>query len=168
MGKVDTREQLARLMAPIDADSDTTHLLGLIMDKATQVLQADRSTLFLLDEKSDQLWSKIAQGLTITEIRMPRNVGIAGQAAATGETLNLPNAYSSPYFDAEWDRRTGYVTRSVLCMPLFDPRGAIVGVIEVLNKLEGDGVFSKDDEQMLSALCTQAARLIVASNAERA
>ncbi len=165
MSKNDTGAQLGNLMAPLGVELDTTHLLGLCVDNATRLLGAERSTLFLLDETTQELWSKIAQGLTITEIRMPRAAGIAGHVATTGEALNLPDAYECPHFNPEWDQHTGYLTRSVLCMPLHDPRGTIVGVIEVLNKRSGP--FSAEDERVLAGLCSQAAILVGALKVEQ-
>ncbi len=140
------------------ADLDAEQLLRRVMDDATRLLDAERSTLFLVDRERQQLWSKIAQGLEIQEIRMPLDTGIAGHVATTGKTLSLRDAYEDPRFDTGWDTRTGYRTTSMLAMPLRSPRGAIVGVIEVLNRR--DGAFTPADEAALAGLCAQAARLV--------
>src|ERR671928_894496 len=100
-------------------------------------MQADRSTIFLIDEKRGECWSRVAQGAEINEIRFPVGVGIAGHVAATGETLNIPDAYDDPRFNQEVDRRTGYRTRSILCMPVINKTGRCIGVTQVLNKFDG-------------------------------
>lgn len=141
-------------------EQEIEHLLHLIMQHAAGALGAERSTLLLLDRRRGELWSKVAQGLEIDEIRMPAGTGIAGHVAGTGETVNLLNVYDDPRFNGDVDRRTGYRTRSMLCMPLRGPDGTIVGVIQVLNK-RGEG-FTAEDERWLASLCAQAAVLVTA------
>ncbi|MBZ5516551.1 MAG: GAF domain-containing protein [Acidobacteriia bacterium] len=91
----------------------------------------------------------------MSEIRVPRGIGIAGLVALTGETVNIKDAYQDPRFNPEVDRRTGYHTRTILCMPLRNETGEIIGVMQVLNKKEG--VFTEEDEQFLNALGSQTA-----------
>ena len=129
-------------------------LLALIMTKVTEIMTADRSTLFLIDEESAELWSKIAQGGVEREIRIPVGDGIAGWVAKTGHTVNIKDAYKDQRFNQEVDQRTGYRTRSVICVPMRNHRRKIIGVIQVLNK--ESGYFSTDDEQLLNALASQA------------
>ena len=111
----------------------------------------NRSSLFLYDPKTDELWSKIAQGLLIKEIRFPSGVGVAGDVAKTRKTANIPDAYLDKRFNPEFDRKSNYRTKSILCMPLVGDKGQLVGVIQVLNKKTGD-VFNEDDEALLEAL----------------
>jgi len=141
-----------RLASNMDLDS----LLDLIIKYATEVMKADRSSLFLVDKKTGELWSKIAQGAD--EIRFPIGKGIAGHVAETGEIINIPDAYSDPRFNPEVDRQTGYRTKTILCVPLKNNDGEIVGVIQVLNKKgEKSAVFEREDEEILLALAGQAA-----------
>jgi signal transduction histidine kinase len=129
-------------------------LLVQVMDKVTLILQAERSSLFLVDEERGQIWSKVAQGAGKLEIRLPLGSGIAGAVAATGRTVNIKDAYGDPRFNPEVDRVTGYKTHSVLCVPLRGKTGRVSGVIEVLNKR--DGVFTVEDENILAAIASQA------------
>src|SRR5262249_18476799 len=101
----------------------------------------------------NELWSKVAQGAGISEIRFPSTVGIAGHVATTGETVNIPEAYEDPRFNKEIDKKTGYRTKTILCMPIRDETGLILGVTHVLNKHEG--IFKKEDEDLLSAFSDQ-------------
>jgi signal transduction histidine kinase len=134
---------------------DLDQLLVLIMDEVTRLMDAERSTLFLCDEERRELWSKIAQEAAVHEIRLCYGEGLAGHVAVTGETVNIPDAYGDSRFQPDWDRLTGFRTRSVLAEPLWNKRGETIGVIQVLNKRSG--TFSADDESLLAALCAQAA-----------
>lgn len=156
--KVKKMFPLSDVIADLGTGLDTEYLLHVVMENATRVLEADRSTLFLVDEQRQELWSKIAQGVGSKEIRLPVTAGIAGHVATTGETVNISDAYKDQRFNPSVDQETGYRTVSLLCMPLRDPHGKIVGVIQVLNKRSG--VFTLKDEQSLAGLCEQAAILI--------
>lgn len=139
-----------RLASNMDLDS----LLELIIQQTTKVMEADRSSLFLVDKKTEELWSKIAQGAE--EIRFPIGKGFAGHVAKTGEIVNIPDVYKDKRFNREVDKQTGYRTKSMLCAPLRTMDGEIVGVVQVLNK-KGGQVFTEFDEEMLLALAGQAA-----------
>lgn len=94
--------KIAELLDAIQALSrelDLTHLLQTIMDKASRLLNADRSSLFVVDEERGELWSKIAQGLEVREIRVPIGQGIAGLVAVTGERVNIADAYTDARFN---------------------------------------------------------------------
>jgi two-component sensor histidine kinase/putative methionine-R-sulfoxide reductase with GAF domain len=139
-------------------------LLGLIMDVATRSISADRGTLYLIDRKSDELWSKVAQGVDMVEIRLPVGKGIAGYVARTGEVVNITNAYQDPRFNPEIDRKSGYTTQTVLCMPMRNREGVIIGVFQLLNKRTGH--FGPEDEAFIDALSVHAA--IALENAQLA
>jgi putative ABC transport system ATP-binding protein len=113
--------------------------------KIGALLGADRATLFLLDEARGELWSKVAAGAA-GEIRIPRTSGIAGAVAASGETLNIPDARADPRFDPSVDRASGYTTRQLLCVPLLDSQRRVFGVAQMLNK-RGDLPFDAADEE---------------------
>jgi len=149
-----TSELLLDVMKSFSSELEIDALLLKIMARTSTVLQADRSTLFLVDRKAREIWSKVAQGSDMVEIRLPIGRGIAGTVAATGETINIPDAYADPRFNQEVDRRTGYRTRTILCAPVRDGQGAVVGVAQVLNK--AGGPFTRDDEELLAALSAQA------------
>ena len=141
--------------AALGSTLDLNELLILVLDRVSQLMEADRSTLYLLDEETGQLWSKVAQGEDIHEIRLELGEGIAGWVAKHGRPLNIKDAYQDPRFDAEWDRRTGYRTRSILCVPMKNQHGRSIGVVQVLNKASGP--FTTEDEGLLGALASQAA-----------
>lgn len=149
--------------------SSTLHLdelLTVIMREITHLMDADRSTLYLIDRKKQEIWSKIALKAEVKEIRQKMGVGISGFVAASGEKINIPDAYQDSRFDPSTDKRTGYRTRSILCLPVWEPATSqqqreVLGVIQVLNKREGH--FTAEDEGILEAVASEVA--IAISNA---
>lgn len=130
-------------------------LLAVVMDKVTSLMEAERSTLFLVDGSHGELWSKVTQGILNQEIRLKVGQGIAGWVAQTGKSINIRDAYNDPRFNPEVDAKTGYQTRSILCQPIRNQEGRTLGVIQVLNRRTGH--FTPEDENLLSALCAQIA-----------
>jgi signal transduction histidine kinase/putative methionine-R-sulfoxide reductase with GAF domain len=134
---------------------DLDALLELIMTKVTELMEADRSTLFVVSEDGKQLWSKVSQGSERVEIRLDVGEGIAGWVAKTHEVVNIPDAYADQRFQPAVDLKSGYRTRSILSVPMLGALGGLVGVLQVLNKEAGP--FTHADEELLLALASQAA-----------
>jgi phosphoserine phosphatase RsbU/P len=151
--------EVARLRRLIEAAKvlnstlDLGMLLEVILETALGLVEGDRGTVFLVDHERQELWSRVLKGNS--EIRLPIGSGISGYVAATGDTLNIPDAYFDPRFNPEIDRKSGYRTRSILCMPMKNKDGVIVGVFQLLNKK--DGPFTSEDESILEALSVHAA-----------
>jgi HD-GYP domain-containing protein (c-di-GMP phosphodiesterase class II) len=141
-----------RLMSITDLDS----LLRDMAQATTQLLEADRATIFIVDREKNEIWSRVALGTGVGEIRQPVGVGIAGTVAATGETINIPDAYADPRFNPEPDKRSGYRTRSLLTFPMTGQNGRVIGVFQVVNK-KGRESFNPEDEETLSSLGASAA-----------
>jgi len=134
---------------------DLDAFLALIMAKVTELMEADRSTLFVVTEDGQHLWSKLSQGSERIEIRLDIGEGIAGWVAQTREIVNIPDAYADQRFQPTVDLKSGYRTRSNLSVPMLGALGGLVGVLQVLNK--HDGPFTQADEELLVALASQAA-----------
>jgi serine phosphatase RsbU (regulator of sigma subunit)/anti-sigma regulatory factor (Ser/Thr protein kinase) len=132
-------------------------LLRLIVNKLVETIQAERGTLFLVDAERGECWSKIMLETNdaLPEIRLKLGEGIAGHVAQTGEALNIPNAHQHPLFQPGFDHMTGYYTRTILAVPMWNSRQQVIGVVELLNKV--DGVFTSSDERLLTAMASQAA-----------
>ncbi|KAK8844896.1 hypothetical protein M9Y10_021067 [Tritrichomonas musculus] len=133
----------------LSAVLDTDTLVRKIMTKAQSFIEADRCSLFLVDKVRGGLWSMVAHGAT-DRIHIPLGEGIAGHVAATGETLNIPDAYKDPRFNSAVDKSTGYRTRSILCVPITNGNGGIIGCTQMINKL-GAPEFSKTDIELMTA-----------------
>jgi adenylate cyclase len=134
---------------------DLKTLISRIIAKVSELLNAERSSLFLLDRETDELWSIEAQGMEVAEIRFPRSSGLAGYVADTGEVLNIKDAHEDPRFNPSIDKQTGFRTRAVLSVPLINRQGEIIGVTQAINKK--GGVFGQGDEELLRALSSQMA-----------
>ena len=146
--------KLLEVTTAISSELQLEPLLLKIMRTTTEMLEADRSTLFLNDEKNTELWSRVAQHMETHEIRFPNHLGIAGTVFTSGETINIADAYSDDRFNPEVDKKTGYRTRSILCMPVVNKEGKAIGVTQVLNKKGGP--FTRIDEKRLRAFSAQA------------
>lgn len=144
-------EAARKLNSTLDLDV----LLQSIVETTIQLVEADRGTLYLIDEKKNELWSKVLTGEGLVEVHLPMGTGIAGYVAESGETLNIREAYSEPRFFPDFDRKSGYVTKSILCMPLENRDGKIIGVFELFNKKRG--FFSKNDETVISIMSVDVA-----------
>jgi len=139
----------------LSTSSDLDSLLRLIVEKVKELMTADRATLYMVTEDGSHLWSKVMQGGTLVEIRLAVGEGIAGWVAQTREIVNIPDAYADQRFQPAVDLKSGYRTRSILCVPMLGAQGGLVGVMQMLNK-EG-GPFTTPDEELMSALASQAA-----------
>lgn len=152
--KLDRLHLLIEASKIVNSTIDLDRLLELILLAATRSIGADRGTVYLLDETTGTLWSKVSQGRDMVEIRLPAGKGLAGYVAETGETVNIADAYKDPRFNPEIDRKSGYTTRNVLCMPMRNKEGVIVGTFQLLNKKRGS--FTADDEAFIDALSVHA------------
>ena len=134
---------------------DLNSLCDMIVKKISKSLNAQRSSLFLVDAESKELWSKVAEQSEIKEIRFPITKGLAGYSAITGKILNIKDAYKDPRFSVSVDQKTGFKTKTVLCVPVINRDKVIIGVAQVMNKKKG--CFEKEDEDLLSAISSQIA-----------
>jgi adenylate cyclase len=141
------------VVADVTSEIDLGALLRKVMGVCTKMLNADRSTLFLNDDKTQELYTVGGEGLGATQIRIPNHVGIAGAVFTSGETVNIPYAYADLRFNPALDKQTGYFTRSILCVPVVNKAGKTIGVTQVLNKLSGP--FTREDESRLRAFTAQ-------------
>ncbi len=149
--KSDPLVSLVKISRSITALTDIDELLRVIAEETKNAIQADRCTVFLWDKDSDELWSKVALGMDESqEIRFPADKGLAGYVVKTGESLNIVDAYNDSRFNPEVDTKTGYRTKTILCMPITNNNREIIGAFQVLNKI--DGVFTKNDEDLLVAI----------------
>jgi signal transduction histidine kinase len=150
----------------IGLDLQLNEMLLKIAQKACEVMEADRCSVFVYDSATDELWSTVAMGMGEEVIRMSSKAGIGGHSFQTGEVVNLQDAYADPRFNKEIDRHTGYRTRSLLCMPLYNRAGERLGVIQLLNKKTG--VFTQEDETFLKTFSNHSSFFIEMAQLQKA
>ncbi|GMH83363.1 hypothetical protein TL16_g09572 [Triparma laevis f. inornata] len=154
-----------------------------VVQNFRKLINSERCALFLHDARTNELYFKPVAGhdTNVSEIRFPASAGIAGWVATSGKMLNIPNAYKDERFNSAIDKKTGFRTRSILCMPILNEDGSLLGVCQMLNKfkrkkieraavgtisraMDGDGEvdkqftpFNKDDEVTLKRCCEKVA-----------
>jgi phosphoserine phosphatase RsbU/P len=148
-------ERLIDAVKILNSTLDLDELLKIILDTALESVRGERGTLYLLDKERGELWSRVLIGSEQVKINLPVGTGIAGYVAATGDVVNIRDAYLDPRFNPEIDKITGFHTTSMLCMPLKDKEDEIIGVFQLLNKRNGS--FNEEDESFISALSVHAA-----------
>jgi adenylate cyclase len=154
----ETLVDVSRAVAALDTLDE---ILASLVTMTAAVLRAERATLFLNDSTTNELYSRSMTDQGPREIRMLNDKGIAGKVFQTGQGLVVNDAYAHPDFNPEVDETTGYGTRQILCAPIRTGRGELIGVAQVLNRI--DGQFAHDDLQLLEAMTTQAALALTSS-----
>lgn len=147
--------EFLNIISEMTSELELSKLLNKVMTEATRMLDAERSTLFINDERTGELFSHVGAGLDRFEIRLPNSAGIAGTVFTTGKTINIPHAYADLRFNPSFDKQTGFFTRSILCVPVVNKQGKVIGVTQVLNK--AGGPFDAEDESRLKAFTAQIA-----------
>jgi Serine phosphatase RsbU, regulator of sigma subunit len=149
------RDEMERLRTLVEASKlinssiEPDALFASILTVARNELHVDRGTLYFVDDQKQEIWTKIAGELS-NEIRLPVGKGLAGIVAATGEAVILHDAYTDPRFDRSLDQKTGYRTRSMLCVPIKNRGERVVGVLQLLNKTNGS--FGPRDLEFLNGI----------------
>lgn len=129
-------------------------LLDQIIRGTTRIMEAERTSLYLIDWEQREIWTKVAQ--QVESIRVPIGQGISGRVAENGEKINVKDAWKLPYFKREYDIKNHFRTRSVLCLPIFNRERERIGVFQVLNKKD-KSQFDQNDEIILEAIASQVA-----------
>ena len=145
---------LVNIGQAVAAEKNIDLLIKTIAEETKTALNADRCTVYMYDKEHNELYSKVATGLDTKELRIPANKGLAGHVMQTGETINIKDAYSDKRFNPDVDKKTGYRTKTILCMPIKNFNQEIIGVFQVLNKF--DEYFTPDDEDLLIAIASSA------------
>jgi len=145
--------EFLNVVADVTSEIELGTLLRKVMGECTKMLAAERSTLFLNDEKTGELWSMVGEGISATQIRFPNHLGIAGAVFTSGHSVNIPHAYADLRFNPGFDKKTGFFTRSILCTPVVTKEGKVIGVTQVLNRRGGP--FTAEDESRLKAFTAQ-------------
>ena len=158
------RRYIRKLESLIDAAKqlnttfDLDKLLSIILDHATKNLDAARGTIYLVDGRTQEIWSKVVKGTGLVEIRLPIGTGISGTVAKTGKTINVKDASIDKRFYSAIDSKSGFHTKTMLCRPMRNRNGAIIGVFQIINKKRG--VFNRNDEFFLDAFSEHASLAI--------
>lgn len=149
-------EILLNLSRTLGEEIHLDRMLVTMVSEVTKAMNAERTSLFLYDEAGKELYTKVAEGLQSKEIRVPLGVGIVGMAAETRCAINIPDAYKDSRFNPAFDKKSGFITRSILSLPILSQENRLLGVVQVLNK-RNPGAFTSEDETFLRAIATHLA-----------
>ena len=147
---------MLRIAGNLGASREPRRAMKAMVVEISQLLKADRTTVYELDRGEGMLQGLAVESENSLVVGVAVGTGIAGIVAERGRVINLKDAYLHPAFDPKFDKLTGYRTRSMLVVPMRNPRREIIGVVQVLNK-QGGGYFTVEDEALLKALAAQAA-----------
>ena len=136
---------------------DTEKLLYALSDMSRDIVFADRCSIWVLDTRTNKLWTRVADG--VEPIEMDADVGLVGSAIANREALIINNVQDDKRFNKEIDKQTGYVTKTMMVIPMENNSSEIIGAIQVINKKD-EGIFSSNDLQYLTLVTSYAAESI--------
>ena len=148
-------EQIFKVGQIITSEINLDALFEVIMVETNQILGSQRSTVFLYDKKTDELWSLVATGMKKNEIRIPADQGVAGWVFRHRTPLMLNDAYKDSRFYSEIDKRSGFRTRNILCIPIMNRKGECIGALQALNKVSGK--FTDRDSDLLMSISSYVA-----------
>src|SRR5215470_15424956 len=153
-GAMEELSSIVEATKRLNSTLDLGELIHIILQIATRQTGADRGTVFLVDRERQEIWSLVGLGLEQQVIRLPVTRGIAGWVASEGAPVRLENAYDDVRFEPDIDKRLGFRTRELLCLPIRNEAGVIIGVLQLLNKGEP---FTAEDEAFIDALSAHVA-----------
>jgi serine/threonine-protein kinase len=146
---------LLELTRRLTGTTQLNELLKLLAETTARLVSAELATIYLVDRRRRELWSRVTLDQSVGEIRLKMGEGVAGTVALTGQPVNIPDAYADTRFNPAVDERTGHKTRSLLTVPMHARDGSVLGVFQMVNKQ--DGAFGLEDIEILSALAAAAA-----------
>lgn len=133
-------------------ENDLNKLHLLMAEMGRSLTLADRCTLWIADTAEQKLWTKIAHG--IDKVQIPIDSGLVGAAYHSGEAILIDDAYNDSRFNPEVDQKTGYRTKSILCIPIRNDEQEVVGVYQAVNKQTSPSRFTEKDVTYLSLAAT--------------
>ncbi|HUV86234.1 MAG TPA: HD domain-containing phosphohydrolase [bacterium] len=145
---------LVDISRSLSKEVELSTLLAVVARRTSEAIGVERTSVFLHDRERRELWTVVAEG-ELREIRIPEDAGIAGWVVARGEPAVVSDVTDDPRWNKDVDRKTGYTTRNILCVPMDDAQGDRLGVFQCLNRAHGS--FTEDDVKFLQAIASQAA-----------
>jgi len=145
--------EFQEIVSEVSTEIDLEKFITKMFDVICSMLECDRATLFMNDEKTNELYVEVGKGLEGKQIRFPNSVGIAGHVFTTRKPLNIPHTYADLRFNPGFDKQTGYFTRCLLTCPVRNKDGKVIGVTQALNKRGGS--FTDDDAKKMMAFTSQ-------------
>ena len=140
-------QRLYRIGQTITSQLNMESVFDLVIEQTNQIMETERSTLFVYDEYTQELWSLVATGVGKNEIRIKSDSGLAGWVFQNQKELIINDTYQDSRFNLDVDRRTGFQTKNILCVPVFNREKKCIGVLEALNRRKDN--FTTEDTEFL-------------------
>ncbi|WP_019414732.1 HD domain-containing phosphohydrolase [Paenisporosarcina sp. TG20] len=150
-----------KYMEKITAETDLDKLLMILADLGKNLVLADRCTVWLHNPESNQLWTIVAHG--IDPVMVPEKSGFIGHSFSTGESIIVKDAYKDDRFNKTIDLSTGYLTKSVLCIPFRNSEGIVIGAFQAINKMTVNEIFSERDREILTLAASYSGKTLESS-----
>lgn len=154
--RVDQLKSTLKIASRLSQTDEMAPLMDAMAEEATRLLDCDRSSIFLWDQDRNEVEARPALGVASGSLRLPAGEGIVGETLTTEKAIIVNDPYSDPRFNQDVDRKSGYVTRNLVCVPLRDADGKVIGAFEGINRND-DKLFNEADVDCLEQLGTQAA-----------
>lgn len=148
-------------MGKIAYTRDLDSLLLLMADMGRTMAVADRCTLWLIDEQEGKLWTKVAHGTD--RLTIPIDTGFVGYTIKHNKHLIVEDAYKDSRFNPTIDKQTGYRTKGVLCIPIEDGEGKVIGAYQAINKMTPEGKFSLRDIAYMTLVASYSGKALEAA-----
>ncbi len=147
LDQIQRHTKLFQMGQIITSEVNLDLLFELIIDQTNQIMNTERSTVFLYDQKTNELWSLVATGMERNEIRIKSDVGVTGWVFQNCTPLIINDAYEDSRFYTRIDEKSNFRTRNILCIPIENREGNLIGTLQTLNK--GTGDFKEEDTELL-------------------
>ncbi|WP_337913924.1 HD domain-containing phosphohydrolase [Cohnella zeiphila] len=143
-------------MAKITGETRLENVLVYMANMGRELIVADRCTVWLIDEAKQEVYTTVAHG--VREIRIPAGTGLVGHAIASGEPIIIEDAYLDPRHNPDNDRKTGYVSKSIITIPFRNNDGTVIGAYQAINKMTETAKFTSKDMELLSLAASYAGK----------
>lgn len=140
-----TQDLYKEMSHPVDDPSNShTAIFRLLTELSRNLVNADRASFWKWDKRAHELWTTAAVGTG--RITIPEGTGLVGKALMEKRTIVTNDPYNDPDFNSDVDKKTGYVTKSILVMPICNCKGEFIGAYQAINKLDNDGKFDVEED----------------------
>jgi len=148
-------------LTQISSSRDYDDVIIALADMGRVLTNAHRCSVWIVDRESERIWTKVAHG--IEPIELPIDSGIVGSSILSGQKILIDDVYKDKRFNKEVDKKTGYITKSMMVIPMFDKDGEIIGAFQVINNMGEDGLFSQHEMDLLMLTSTFAAESLISA-----
>lgn len=157
----DILELIFIYLTEVSSSRDYDDVIVTLADMGRVLTNADRCSVWIVSDDKKKIWTKVAHGMEPVEL--PINSGIVGNSITTGRRAIIDDAYGDARFNKSVDEKTGYITQSVMVIPMYDKDDEVIGAFQVINHRGKRGKFNQDDMNRLMLTSTFAAETLISA-----